>query len=195
MTLLDIIDQYTAEFVAEVQAGGFEPDGIALAFGTQVSNDPASLGYGTDLSCGFTGNGGDIDCDAQMSEVDPNSTVAVEQHAARFFSTPTGGLINDPELLMAVGEDPDWGYNLIQLLSQGLDPKTLQAHCELGADAFIRHDDRVATCTITTRSGVDPNTGTDVLFLYLFGEIVTGQSYELILPLTNAQDLIDAESS
>jgi hypothetical protein len=183
--MLDGVDAAVAELVSDIQAGGLEPDGIALAFGTQVSNDPTALGWGTDLSCGFIGDGsGVIDCDDHMSEVDPNSTAAVAQHAERFFSTPQGGILNDTELLVAVGEDPDWGYNLIQLLSQGLDATTIQAHCELGADAFKRHDDRVATCKITPVTGTDPVTNTTVMRLFLSGELVTGQSYSLVLPLT-----------
>jgi phage baseplate assembly protein W len=157
-----------------------------------VADTPTAIGYGTDLSCGFTGDGGIIDCDEAFTEVDPNSTVAVEQYIARFLSTPQGKIINDEEALVAVGEDPNWGYNLIQVLSQGLDPTTIQAHSELAANALMDSDDRIATCEITQiATKVD---GLDALAIYVYGELRTGQSYELVMPLTsdNLETVTDA---
>jgi len=185
MNMLDGIDALVADYVAKVKAGGTEPDGIALALGSQVANTATALGFGSDLSCGFTGNGAEIDCDVYMSEVDPNSTVGTEQAIARFLSTPQGGLINDEtgEFTIAVGEDAGYGYNLIQILNQPLDPTTLRAYCDLAADAILRYFDQVQSCTVTTQT-TQIESGT-AISIFVYGQLQSGQSYKLVMPLNS----------
>jgi len=185
--LLADIDTMTAAFVASIVDGATEPDGVALSLGGgPVANDPKALGYGTDLSCAFTGDGtGDIDIDDNASEIDPNSPLAVEQAAIRFFSTPNGQLLGDgsPEAqadLVAVGEDPTYGYNLLQLLSIGMDAREYQAHTDLAAAAFMQSDDRVKTCTITLQEFEGGKAK-----IFFRGELYSGIAYKGVMPLTS----------
>lgn len=170
MTTLDDIDSLAAEYVASVAAGGYEPDGVGLAFGIPSTNDPDALGYGRDLRCR-------TDCDALMSEVDENSPEAVADALCRMLNTNLGGIIADPELLIAVGEDPDYGYNLSRLLHVGMSEIERLAHQDLAATACER-DPRVAkaTVTITQLAG-------DTFEVRLFGELKTGERYAAIVPL------------
>lgn len=182
MNMLDGLQSLVDAHLAEVAAGGLEPDGIALALGNQTANTPAALGWGTDLSCGLLPDG-TIDCDEYMSEVDPHSPVGTAQAIQRFLSTPTGLLINDEELQQAVGEDATYGYNIIQLLNQPVDAKTLQAHTDLAANAVLDHFDQVSTCTITQQA-TQIESGTQ-LQIYVYGELTTGESYSLVMPLNS----------
>lgn len=181
MTLANDIDALAAAEVASYRAGGYEPDGIGLALGVQVADDPVVLGYGTDLSCAE-------DCDAVMSEVDPMSPQAVGEALIRRLSTAHGRIIDDPELLIAVGEDPDYGYNLANMLHVDVTPLELAAKADLAA-AECKKDDRVLTCTVTiTRIG---GSAFDVL---VYGVLVTGEAYSATLPLTDAASVLRAEA-
>jgi hypothetical protein len=183
MSLLDdLLTQFTADTVAEYTAGGLEPDGVALAFGTRTADDVDSLGWGTDLRC-------DSDITANADEVDSNSTESVVQDLWHRLTTPHGQILNDPELLVAVGEDPDYGYGLDLALSVGVTPLELQVHQDLGA-AECRKDDRVRTCDLTIES-----TGAiNEFFVTLSGELKTGEVYKLVKTLRNGQEQIEAES-
>lgn len=180
MTLLDDIDAMAALEVADYRAGGYEPDGAALVLGVQVADDPAQLGYGTDLSC-------TDDCDATMSEVDALSPEAVGQALIRRLSTAHGRLIDDPELLVAVGEDPDYGYNLANMLHVDVTPLELAAKADLAA-AECKKDDRVETCTVTIT-----RIAGSTFDVKIFGVLRTGAAYSATLPLTDAAAVLRAE--
>jgi hypothetical protein len=186
MTYADDVATLTAETVAEYAAGGYERDGIGLAFGEQPANDPAALGYGSDLAWDQTT--GDIDDNA--SEVDGSTPAAVEQMISRFLQTPRSGLISDPVLLQAVGEDPNWGGDLTGLLSIGVGTVEFMAKRDL-AVAGILEDDRVATCRIDlVQVGVSSEFNVAVT-----GTLRSGQTYKLILPQTGAAAITKAEQS
>jgi hypothetical protein len=180
MTTIEDIDRMAQDEYQARLAGGYEPDGIGLALGTQVANDPAVLWYGSDLSC-------ITDCDDHMSEVEENSPQAVGEALARRLSTPHGQILNDEELLVAVGEDPDYGHNLSNLLNVGIDAIEIMAHQDLSAAECMK-DDRVssAAVTITQRSGNE----FDVL---VYGTLKSGESYSQVLPIANAEDVLKAE--
>lgn len=186
--MTDAMDAYAAEFVAQVQAGGTEPDGVALAFGQQPLDDNG-IGWGSDLICR-------TDCTPGMDEVDGNSPEAVADHLVRMLSTPTGGLITDPELLIAVGEDPNWGFDLLGMLSIGMTDIQIAAAQDLAADA-CKQDDRVLSAVVDfVQVG---GTGSDEFNVTLTGTLKTGQpfgpaTFRLVQRLTNAQDLVDAEA-
>ena len=181
MTILDDIDLLTPALLAEYEAGGYEPDGIALTKGTQVENIPEALGYGRDLSCAY-------DCDEYMSEVDPMSVQAVGESLIRRLSTPHGRVINDPELLIAVGEDPDYGYNLANMLHIGMSKVEIMAKQDLAAAECLK-DDRVqnATVTITQVAG-------NQFSVHLYAVLKTGEVYSQILPLTDADAVLQVEA-
>ena len=184
--LLDAMDAYAAEYVAEVQAGGFEPDGVPLAFGNRPVDD-SNLGWGSDLVCR-------TDCDPNMTEVDGNSPEAVADYLVRMLSTPTGGLITDPELLIAVGEDPEWGFNLLDMLHVGMTEVEIAAAQDLAA-AACRTDDRVSSATLTFDQVGDSEEFDVHLYAELTtGDVIDGVTFKLIRRLTDAQDLIDAEA-
>ena len=176
MTWLDDMKTRTAEVVAEIAAGGYEPDGVGLAFGSQVADTPEALGYGTDLSCV-------TDCDEAFSEVAADSTAAVGEALQRRLMTDHGALIADPELLTAVGEDSDYGFNLLTLLSVDTDPLYFARARDFAA-AECEKDDRVipgsAVVELTTRQG-DAGIELDVR---LYAELVDGGTYEGVFTLT-----------
>jgi hypothetical protein len=124
------------DLVAEYAAGGLEPDGVGLAMGDRA----VALGYGTDLSC-------TEDADEFMTEVDPLSPQAVGESLARRLMTSHGRILDDPEMLTAVGEDPDYGYDISRLLSVPIDSIEAQAHQDL-ASAECLKDDRIDACTV-----------------------------------------------
>jgi hypothetical protein len=112
------------------------------------------------------------------------------------LSTPKGGLITDPELLIAVGEDPNWGFNLLNMLSVGMTDVQIAAAQDLAA-AACRDDDRVSSAVITFEQV--GGTGSNEFAVTLIGTLVTGQpfgpaSFKLVQRLTDAQALVDAEA-
>lgn len=195
---IDSIDTLTADYVARVQSSMtapvptyYEPDGdptnaltphvlpIPCVLGTQVADDPAMLGYGADLSCGFTGNGAEIDITDDASEIDPFSYAAVEQSLIRMFSTPNGRLLSNDADMMAVNEDFNYGYNLIQLLGVGLDPITIRAYCDQASAAALT-DDRIQSCKIILDTTQD-----STLTILVSAVLITGQAYDFVFPLTS----------
>jgi phage baseplate assembly protein W len=177
MTLMEDIDRIGAEVVAEYQAGGYEPDGVGLALGTTVENTPAALGWGRDLSCVD-------DCDEHFTEVDPMSPQAVGESIERLLSTTHGKLIADEELLLAVGEDPDYGYNLHQLLHVGVTPLQIRAHADLAAAAIKDNDDRVASATVSITQRGNGNTF-DVV---IDATLINGVAFSRIMTIHAAAD-------
>lgn len=168
MSFLEDLDAAADDIVAEYAAGGYEPDGIGLAFGAPPTGD---VGWGSDLSC-------TDDCDEDMSEVDGDSPRAVGESLARRLMTPHGRIINNSELLTAVDEDPDYGYDLMRLLHVPLDSIEARAHVDL-ATAECMKDDRVASCAISY--GIRGNT-VDVV---VSGSLKSGQTYEKTFTLTS----------
>ncbi len=83
------------------------------------------------------------------------------------------------KLLTAVGEDPDYGFNLIRLLSVGLDPTKIRAYIDLAQDECLK-DDRVDSVTIT----IEPLAGS-TFNIFVYGRLKTGLSYSLVMPLTS----------
>ena len=177
MTFLDdTLNSLADEVVAEYAAGGLEPDGMGLAFGYRPPG--ADLGYGTDLHCLD-------DCDENFSEVDPYSPEAVGEALYRRLCTPHGHILNDPEAVIAVGEDPDYGYNIVQLLSIDSSDISQRAHSDLAAAECMK-DDRVrsATVEVVKRSAHEFD-------ITLSGELKTGQVYKLVKTMNTAADVID----
>ena len=179
MTTLEDIDRIGAEVVAEYAAGGLEPDGVGLAMGVTVANTPGALGWGRDWSC-------TDDVDENFSEVDPMSPEAVGQAIERMLSTPQGKLIANEELLLAVGEDPDHGYNLHQLLHVGITPLQLMAHQDLAA-AAIKTDDRVATARVTIS-----RRGGNAFEVLIDVELTSGVAFSRIMNIQSAADELKA---
>lgn len=176
--LSDAIDAAAEETVSEYLAGGLEPDGIALSLGFRSN---ANLGYGTDLLCRE-------DCTANMDEVDPESPEAVASDLFRRLSTTKGKILNDPEAIVAVGEDPHYGYALASLLNEGSTAAEVAAHADLAA-AECRRDDRLKACTVElTKRGSE----WDVLVTF---ELKVGGVYSNVFRLTKASDISDGAES
>jgi hypothetical protein len=173
MTILDDVTALGAAMVAEYEAGGYEPDGVGLEKGNPTPNDPRSLGWGSTVWCMD-------DVDENWTEVDPNSTAAVEADIYRFLTTPTGGILTDPEILQSVGEDPNYGYPLVNILSQDLSALQVAAHTDLARVALVKSDDRLSTCSITLTQRAD-----STFDLLVYGELKTGESYRSIIPLSS----------
>jgi hypothetical protein len=171
MTLDDDLDLATTALLAEYAAGGYEPDGVGLATRAAPADDPATLGWGTTLHC-------ITDCDEAFSEVPANSVAAVGESLMRRLQTPAGQILTDPEMVIAVGEDPDYGFDLSKMLHVGISDVEIQAYQDL-ASAECRKDDRVASATVTiTRVGADE------FNVQLYATLVTGARYTGVLPLT-----------
>lgn len=173
MTFDEIYTGFEAELLAQYAEGGYEPDGIGLATGVRADNDPLQLGFGRDLSCV-------TDCTPEMAEVDPYSAQAVGEALARLLSTPQGGIISDPTLLTAVGEDPHYGFDLAGMLHVDTDELRLRAYQDL-ATAACQRDERVQSVTVT----ID-RVGPDGLNVFVYGVTKTGVTFEKVLPLTTA---------
>lgn len=184
MTMLDSITTLSASLVAEYRAGGYEPDGIGLALGGMPADDPTVLGYGTDFAWDAT----TLDVDENFSEVDCQSPAAVEQSIARLLMTPTGTIINNERLLQAVGEDPNYGKDLSNLLSVGMTDLELRAHQDL-ANARIREDDRILTCDLSLTQTLDAST----FDLTISGVLKSGERYSHVMPLDSAANILEAQ--
>ena len=177
MTFLDdTLQAAEDEVVSEYVAGGLEPDGVGLAMGYRPPG--TDLGYGVDLSCMD-------DCTSNFAEVDPNSPEAVGEALYRRLTTTHGQILNDSELLVAVGEDPDYGYNIVQLLSVDSSDISQQAHSDLAAAECMK-DDRLLLCTVDVvkRSAQEFD-------ITVSGTLKTGQDYKLVKTLNLASDIID----
>jgi hypothetical protein len=97
--------------------------------------DSATLGYGTDFSCV-------TDCDANFSEVDPNSALGIAQAAIRRLTCPRAG---NPD-------DANYGLYLPGFLNHGTQTAELSAlNGKIALE--LRKDDRVESLTVTT--GID----------------------------------------
>jgi hypothetical protein len=153
--------------VAEYVAGGLEPDGVGLAMGDRVT----ALGYGSDLSC-------TEDADEFMTEIDPLSVQAIGEALARRLMTSHGRIIDDPEMLTAVGEDPDYGYDISRLLSVPIDSLEARAHQDL-ASAECLKDDRIDACAVAMQLN-----GASLSVVISARVRDTGETFDHVLALT-----------
>lgn len=112
-------------------------DAIAADLATleRVVDAPVGeLGYGTDLSCV-------TDVTDDLAEVDPNSTTAIAESLLRRYSTPRGGL----------PDDPDYGCDVRGFANRGVTVAELR---DLGGAARneARKDDRVEDAEVIATS-------------------------------------------
>src|SRR5262245_45271135 len=92
----------------------------------RVTPPTGALGWGVDLSCVW-------DIDANASEVDARSPIAISQAVFRRFITPRGTLDDDQE----------YGYDLRWIVNRGITPAYVrQLSSDIPAEA--RKDERVA---------------------------------------------------
>lgn len=174
MTTLEDIDALTNDYIDALQAGQIvDPDGVAPVVVVGLDGD---LGYGIDLSC-------DEDITSDAAEVDPDSPEAVSQALFRRITTQHGQL-------KYLGEDPDYGRDVITFLSAAMTGVEIMAQQDLLAAECLK-DDRVKSCKcIITYLGKD-ETGADAFDISIFGELYSGRAYSLTERLTNAQALTE----
>jgi hypothetical protein len=91
----------------------------------------APFGYGTDLWC-------ELDLDANLTELDPNSTLCLAQALLHRLSTRRGDLPDDLE----------YGRDLRELLSKGLTAGGLRAEASQYAGECTK-DDRIESASLT----------------------------------------------
>jgi len=178
MTLLDDIQAATDQYVADVQAGLIiEPDGVPAVI---VAAPTGDLGYGRDLSC-------DTDLTANFDEVDENSPEGVSQALLRRITTQHG-------TLSYLGEDPDYGRDVMAFLSADMTMVEIMAEQDLLAAECLK-DDRVKSCQcVITYLGKD-DTGTDAFDISIDGELYSGKTYSLTETLTSASQLAEDMAS
>jgi hypothetical protein len=176
VTILADIDTLAAEVVAEYTAGGYEPDGIGLALGTPPANDPDALGWGSDLACMLDGT-------PEMLELRGDDPRVVGEALFRRLTTAHGKIVADPELLVAVGEDPDYGYDLTGALHVEADRVTMRAKQDMAAAECMK-DPRVETATVQF-----VQTGTSYFDVRVTARLKSGETFDGILPI---RDLVAA---
>jgi hypothetical protein len=167
MSQLDDIAAMTEAYGQAVESGTMiEPDGVVAVV---VPVPTGNLGYGRDLSC-FD------DLTANMDDIDENSPAAVEEALYRRIITPHGSLAE-------LGEDPDYGRNIVGFLSLDTDSINIMAQQDLLA-AECKKDDRVKTCTcvITDMGGGNFDVSLD-------GELENGLTYNLVRTFSTGTEL------
>lgn len=178
MSLLDDIQAAADQYVSDVQAGlVVEPDGVPAVI---VPIPAGDLGYGRDLSC-------TSDLTPNMDEVDENSPEAVSEALYRRITTQHGAL-------SYLGEDPDYGRDVIAFLSADMDKIEIMAQQDLLAAECLK-DDRVKSCQCTiTYLGTDES-GSAAFDISIDGELHTGRTYSLTETLTSGAKLVEDMAS
>lgn len=101
---------------------------------------PTPYGYGRDLSCRY-------DLTATLAETDPESVDGIAESILRRLQTPPGWLDQ-------IGDNPNYGCDVIGLLNAGVTPVDLRAkEAEIKADCMS--DDRIASLTVSVLSSDD----------------------------------------
>lgn len=95
-----------------------------------VSEPVPPFGYGTDLWC-------ELDLAPNVTELDPNGTLALAQAALHRLSTKRGDLI----------DDLDYGHDLQELLSKALTGSAINAEAAQIA-AELEKDDRIDSASV-----------------------------------------------
>lgn len=139
----------------------------------------ASLGYGTDLVCGW-------DLDPTMAETDPNSVSGIGQAVFRRWDCPRGALPPDS------GRDSrDYGVDIRGMLNRGTTDAVLNAAAASLAQEALK-DDRIAAIKV----GVRPS-GTAALPILTITAMITPAdpalgSFSLVLEATSADVVLKA---
>ena len=136
----------------------------------RVTPPTEPLGWGVDLSCVF-------DIDANASEVDPRSILAISQAVFRRFITARGTLDDDQE----------YGYDIRWLVNRGITAAYVpQLASDIAAEA--RKDQRVAQaeCVCTF------NSSTHKLTVRLHITAASSdESFELVFSVTDGDVLVE----
>jgi hypothetical protein len=174
MTLSELIDQYTDQYVAAVAAGEIEGEAI----GAPLAGD---LGWGSDLA-------GWQDITPEATERSGDDPMVPIEAMLRRLDTERGELPDDD-----TPEVAEYGYPLRSLLNKGTTPRQIES---LGGvlEGEIEKDDRFSSVQVGARW---VRGSTDALEVAISGDLVLPNSktpFSATLVVTSAEVLIKAIS-